>query len=263
MWTHAELRSEARPWEGELWRAVESQAKVATMKLTDSLDEQRILENVLERSKPSFPPEFQPFDYLISTPFRYTPYPHGSRFRRAGQREGAFYCSDESATAIAETSFYRLLFVAEAPGMTLPRTPVEHTVFSISCRSPLVLNLRAPPLDRDTAAWTHPTDCGKCQSLADTARSAGIDAIRYRSVRDPNEGMNCAIFSASAFAEHRPIRRQTWHIFPGQYSIRAWCESPKMELEFRREEFANDPRLAGPPVPVRRRTRKPGRVRGT
>jgi hypothetical protein len=258
MWTPAALHSEARPWDAELWRAVESQTKASTMKLTDSLDEQRILENVLERSKPAFPPEFQGFHYLISTPFRYAPYPHGSRFRRKGQRKGAFYCSDQPSTAIAETSFYRLLFLIESPAMILPRTPVEHTVFSVACKTPLALNLCAPPLDADTAAWMHPIDYTRCQDLADLARKAGIGAIRYASVRDPNGGKNAAILSAGAFAEHRPVQLQTWHIFPGKYSVRAWCENPKMELEFRRQDFAHDPRILDPPQPPHR-TRRPSR----
>jgi hypothetical protein len=247
MWTPGALRSEACPWSGDLWRAVESQAKASTMKLTDySPVEQNILENLLEPTKPPIPPEFEGFHYLLFTPFRYAPYPNGSRFRRAGQREGAFYCSEQAVTAIAETSFYRLLFLAEAPGMKLPRTPVEHTVFSIKCNTPLALNLTAPPFDTEADTWSHPTDYRKCQDLADLARKTGIGAIRYTSVRDPNHGMNCAILAADAFAERRPQGLQTWHIFPGRHSVRAWCESPLMELEFRKEDFANDPRLAEP-----------------
>ena len=42
---------------GALWRGVEAQHVVATMRLADSLGEQRVLEELLEASKPPLPPE--------------------------------------------------------------------------------------------------------------------------------------------------------------------------------------------------------------
>lgn len=242
MWTPDALRSEARPWVSDLWRAVESQAKASTMRLTDTLAEQELLEGILERSKPNWPDECQGLHYLLATPFRYAPYPRGSRFRRAGQRDGAFYCSEMPGTAVAETSFYRLLFFAEAPGMRLPSSPVEHTVFSVRCKTALALNLCEPPLDRDSDMWRQRVDYSACQDLADAARASGVEAIRYVSLRDREAGMNCALLSAAAFAEPHPVSAQTWHIFPGESRVRAWCENPRRSLEFRREDF-NDPRL--------------------
>lgn len=215
------------------------------MRLTDTLAEQQVLEDLLERSKPAVPPEFAGFDYLIYTPFRYAPYPTGSRFRRAGQPEGVFYGSERPGTAIAEIGFYRLLFFAEAPDAVLPSAPVEHTVFAVRCAADRCLALFEPPLDRSAVLWRHPTDYEPCQRLADAAREAGVQVIRYLSVRDPGGGRNAAILSAAAFADRRPRRQQTWHVFPGAASVRAWCEQPKQSLEFRREDFGNDPRLAG------------------
>jgi hypothetical protein len=55
MWTAPALASEARSLSREVWRVVESQSQVATMKLVDSLDEQAILEAELDRSKPAVP----------------------------------------------------------------------------------------------------------------------------------------------------------------------------------------------------------------
>ena len=48
---------------------------------------------------------------LLAAPFRYAPYPKGSRFRRANQREGAFYAAESVITAVAEMAFYRFLFL--------------------------------------------------------------------------------------------------------------------------------------------------------
>lgn len=214
------------------------------MRLTDSLDEQALLEDIIEGSKPNIPAECEALHYLLATPFRYAPYPQGSRFRRAGQREGAFYAAERVATAMAEICFYRLLFFAEAPGATLPNRPVEHTVFAVGCATDRCIDLRQPPFDRERHVWEHLTDYRGCQDIADSARAADIEAVRYRSVRDPGAGANCAIFAASAFAEQEPKNEQTWHIFPGVYSVRAWCESPRAAAEFRREDFRSDPRIA-------------------
>lgn len=244
MWTPDALSSEARSYSGTLWRVVEDQAKASTMRLTDTLDEQRILEESLERSKPPIPRECARLDYLLATPFRYAPYPRGSRFRRADQPEGVFYASEAVETAVAEAAFYRLLFFAESPETRLPSRPVQHTAFSVSARTDRLIDLTAPPLDRDEAVWTHKTAYAPCQELADAARAAAIDALRYRSVRDPEQRANVALLSPRAFGSPRPRSRQTWHIFPRPQAVQAWCESPLVRLEFRREHFAADPRLS-------------------
>ena len=69
-WTAAALASEARPLRGRLWRVVEAQAKVSTMKLTDTLEEQAALERLLDETKPKIPVECEHLGYLLFTPFR-------------------------------------------------------------------------------------------------------------------------------------------------------------------------------------------------
>src|SRR6185295_2574229 len=110
-WTPAALSSKRRALSGVCWRVVEAQHKVSTLKLVDTLDEQALLENLIEQTKPSVPPECRHLHYLLATPFRYgAPYPLGSRFRHAGMTPGVYYASVAVETAIAETAFYRLLF---------------------------------------------------------------------------------------------------------------------------------------------------------
>ena len=256
MWTPDALRSELRTGTLDIWRAVETQYKASTMRLTDTLGEQTLLEDILNRSKPPIPEECAGFHYLIYTPFRYAPYPVGSRFRRDGQREGVFYGSEKIATAVAEIAFYRLLFFLESPDSILPSAPVEHTVFSVGCDSKRLIDLTLPPLDRDADLWTHPVNYGPCQALADAARTAGIEIIRYESVRDPDGNENCAVLSPCAFSDHRPKNEQTWHVFPGSLSVRAWCENPILSLEFSRDDFTNDPRFSAVAPPDRHRRRR-------
>ena len=130
-WTPAALSSDASPLKGECWRVVEAQHHVSTLKHVDSTAEQEVLEDLIDASKPSLPPECQGLHYLLATPFRYgAAHPAGSRFRRAGLTEGVFYLSETSPTAIAEMAFYRLLFFAELPDTPWPANPAEYTGFS-------------------------------------------------------------------------------------------------------------------------------------
>ena len=62
------LSSEARAYQGTCWRLVEAQHIVSTLKLTDSLEEQDLLERLLEESKPLIPAECQHLDYLLGDP---------------------------------------------------------------------------------------------------------------------------------------------------------------------------------------------------
>src|SRR5699024_2665613 len=112
------------------WRMVEAQHRVSTLKLVDGLDEQAVLETILEDTKPPMPAECRHLNYLLATPFRYRPYPHGSRFRRAGPSPGVWYGAARPETAMAEMVFYRFLFLAESPDTPFPGTIGEYTGFS-------------------------------------------------------------------------------------------------------------------------------------
>jgi hypothetical protein len=244
-WTPAALRSEARVWRGKAWRLVEAQHRVSTLKLVDSLAEQALLEDILEATKPPVPPDCRGLDYLLSTPFRYRPYPQGSRFRRAGFTPGVWYGAERVATAVAEMVFYRFLFFAEAPSVPFPDAVAEYTGFSVPLATDRLLDLTAPPLSRDRAAWMHPTDYATCQALAEAARAGGVEVLRSASVRDPGGGANLAVMTCSAFAARAPVDRQTWRIRLGPRGAQALREHPAQGLEFGRDAFAADPRLAG------------------
>ena len=211
IWTPDALSSELRPYERAVWRIVEAQHQVSTMKLVDTLDQQDVLEALIEATKPAYPPECGGLHYLLKTPFRYAAaYPKGSRFRRAGQTPGVFYASERPATAVAEIAFYRLLFFAESPATPWPANPAEYTGFSAAFRTRNLLDLTMPPLDRDAAAWRSLTDYGPCQALAEAARAGAAQIIRYRSVRDPEGGACAAALTCAAFAKPDPSAVQTW-----------------------------------------------------
>jgi hypothetical protein len=215
------------------------------MKLVDSNDEQRILEEEIERAKPPVPAAAEDLDYLLFTPFRYYAYlPQGSRFRRAGFSEGVFYCCESPVTAMAEKAFWQLVFFAESPDTPFPANPAQYTVFSARIHTASCLDLIEPPLVRDAALWTDLSDYSWCQDIADKARACATEAIRYRSVRDPADGYNLAVLSMKAFAAKRPDSMQSWHLQLRPRIAWAKCEAPALSVTFDTALFFRDPRLA-------------------
>lgn len=240
----AALSREAHRAAGSCWRVVEGQHHVSTLALVDSLAEQERLEQLIDATKPTVPVECRDLHYLLFTPFRYGPYPHGSRFRRAGLSPGVFYASAAVETAIAELAFHRLLFFAESPATPWPANAGEHTAFSVRYGSGKAIDLTRPPFLRRRKNWMHPTDYAPCQALADEARAVGIEIIRFASVRDPQHRLNIALLTCRAFRAKAPAERQSWRIRLGPSGVQAVRDFPRSSLEFDRAAFAADPRLA-------------------
>jgi hypothetical protein len=229
---------------GMCWRLVEAQHHVPTMKLVDTLAEQSALESIIEETKPRIPPDCAGLHYLLATPFRYgAPYPAGSRFRRAGLTAGVFYASRERETAVAEMAFHRLLFFADSPATPWPSRAGDYTAFSVRYGTRAGLDLAVPPLDRDRPTWTHPTAYDPCQDFADAAREADVEILRYPSARHAG-GVNLALLTCRGFASSEPIERRTWRILLTARGARAVCDFPESRLEFGRDAFAGDPRIA-------------------
>jgi hypothetical protein len=208
-WTPAAVASERRGWQGQLWRAVEAQHRVSTLRLVDTLAEQALLESLLEASKPALPSLDTPRHYLLTTPFRYpSPYPGGSRFRAATD-PGVFYGADERRTACAELGYWRWRFLQDSPALlrleSLPQTLFQSEV---DC---MMIDLTQPPFARDAARWTSRRDYAACQQLSAVARTASVDAIRYQSVRDLQAGMCMAVLMLTAFTP-RTLVEQTWRL---------------------------------------------------
>ncbi|WP_027230590.1 RES family NAD+ phosphorylase [Phyllobacterium sp. UNC302MFCol5.2] len=245
IWTPDALRSEARDSHGGCWRLVEAQHRVSTMKLVDTLDEQALLEDELEATKPPLPPACIHLDYLLATPFRYGRYPGNSRFRREGYSPGVFYSSEMVETAVAETAFYRLLFFIESPGTPWPRNALEFTAFEARYATTHAIDLTVAPFAEHRSRWTHPTDYSACLDLADAALAAGIDLIRYQSVRDPQGGANLALLSCACFAMPNPVRKTTWRLHFSDYGVNAICDMPDLRLGFTLATFGDDPRIKG------------------
>ena len=207
------MTSPAKPWdEGwwsavaqrrvRLWRGVEAQHIVSTMKLVDSEAEQAELERILEASKPPAPPAH----FLVATPFRY-PSPHASRFRGAGQR-GIWYGAETVRTACTELGYWRWRFLVDSDGLRDGELIASFTLFPAIVDG-RAIDLSAPPWDARRDDWTS-DDYARCQRLAAEARERGVEWLRYWSARHVS-GHCAAVLEPTVLAEPQLVRQQTWH----------------------------------------------------
>lgn len=204
------LRKTIRRLSATPWRVVEAQHRASTMRLVDTLDEQRTLEDLLDASKPPLPAEATRLHYLLATPFRYpAPPPGGSRFRGIGD-PGVWYGADVVHTALAEVAYWRLRFLADSPS-TPDLPPVPHTAFRAGIAGSAIV-LQQPPYDRQRKQWEDPASYEATQAFARTAREAGVALIRYRSVRDPEHRAAVAVLTPKAFRKPEPFEQHTWLI---------------------------------------------------
>lgn len=230
------VRATARNASGKPWRIVEAQHRVPTMRVVDTLDEQRVLEDLLEASKPPVPDDARRLHYLLSTPFRYpAPPPVGSRFRGIGD-PGVWYGADVVETALAEVAYWRLRFLGDSPA-TPDLLPVPHTAFRASVGG-IAISLARPPFDRQHRQWEDPASYVATQALARVAREASVAMIRYRSVRDPEHREAVAVLTPKAFRNAEPIERCTWLIKVGRAQVLA-------ESDLGRERLSFEPSMLG------------------
>ena len=223
-----------------LWRAVEAQHVVATMRLVDTRDEQLLLEQLLEGNKPPLAAGTAHLHYLLATPFRYRS-PFGSRFRTPHD-PGVLYGAEAQRTACAELGYWRWRFLLDSPSLGHLDTTAQ-TVFRLRVRG-LAIDLRRPPLVSRRLEWTDPAHYGPCQALGSEARDAGVALVRYESVRDPEHGGCIAVLDPAAISHPDPVAREIWYLLvtrerarwmPGdhgrhaagwQFEAQAWGATP-------------------------------------
>jgi hypothetical protein len=235
------------PIRGRLVRLVESQGQVATLQLVDTLEEQALLEELLETSKPRMPPPAEPLHYLLKTPFRYPPLRWGSRFGRRHE-PSLFYGALKLETAMAESAFYRFVLWE---GMSEPppsgRILSEHASFEARFQVQKGVRLQLPPFREHEGELCNPSDYSVCQGLGSAMREAGIEAFEYRSARCQQGGTNVALFAPSAFTEKRPRNLMPWLCeTTAEYVAFKHAQVPDSPRLYRREQYLLDGRLPYP-----------------
>jgi len=211
IWTRCAGSSRLRRLEGRAWRAVEAQHVVSTSKLADSPAEQEALERMIDSVKPPPPGdrEFSGLHYLLTTPFRYPPLAHGSRFATRFER-ALWYGSRELRSVFAEVAYYRLLFL-EGTTARLGRLEVDLSLFRVPLRTRRGIDLTRPPFAAYRGRISSPSAYDDSQRLGREMREAGVEGFLYRSARDREGGTHVALFTPRAFATRRPSAAQTWH----------------------------------------------------
>lgn len=205
-WKAAWFETGVRTKTAQLWRGVEAQHVVSTMRLADNAAEQRVLEELLEASKPAPPPEALGRHYLLFTPFRYRS-PIASRFRQPHE-PGVWYGAEELRTACGEVAYWKWRFLMESDALRDAALHTEHTFFRARVRGSCA-DLTAAPWKAAARAWTDPRDFASCQELGAEARSRDVAWIRYQSVRVA--GGHCgAVLKAPALALDSGYEQQTW-----------------------------------------------------
>ncbi len=189
-----------------LWRGVEAQHVIATLRLTDTRAEHETLEALIEQSKPPLPAGSAAHHFLLFTPFRYRP-PYPSRFRRPADA-GVWYGAEQLATACAEVAYWRWRFLMDSAGLREQSLITEHTFFQARVRGRCA-DLTTAPWDSAAAAWTQRDDYAACQDLAGEARKREIAWIRYTSVRAA-EGTCAAVLRAETLSVLPGFEQQTW-----------------------------------------------------
>jgi hypothetical protein len=192
-----------------LLRMVESQEQVATSRLVGTLERQAVLEELLEAAKPPLPRKTAGLHYLFATPFRYPPLRHGSRFGTRAE-PSLFYGARGLSPLLAEAAYYRFVFWE---GMQRPPPAplrTQHTLFRARYRTQNGLRLQQLPFNRYRAALRDPARYGATQLLGQRMRAAGVEAFEYESARDPDAGINVALFSPHALVSRRPQGREAW-----------------------------------------------------
>jgi hypothetical protein len=244
LWQHCDGPRQIQPLQCRAHRVVESQQVIATLALVDTLAEQDLLEQLLDTAKPARPQAHR--HYLLTTPFRYPPLIHGSRF---GQHHepSLFYAATTLPTALAETAYYRLVFLAGLSQPFAQPLNTEHTAFFVHVASDSAVLLQTPPFDEHCELLMSRTDYTITQQLGGDMRTAGITAFQYRSARDPEGGINIGLFVPQVIRSNAPQSPSRWlcQSTPDGIAFRAVDEHASVRF-FARECFLVDGRLPAP-----------------
>ncbi len=217
------------PLSMQAWRGVEAQHVVSTMRLVDSFEEQALLEQILEQSKPALPASSHSRHYLLTTPFRYRPI-HESRFRRAHEN-GVWYGAETLEAACAEVAYWRWRFIMDSATLIQSELLTEHTFFKAQVDG-RALDLTRSPWDAHSDLWSKPNDYTATQEIARQAKNQEVQWIQYSSVRAP--GHRCAaVFDVEALSlSDFEATKQTLHCKATRQAVMMVNASTRLSWSF-------------------------------
>jgi hypothetical protein len=224
---------------------VETQEHAATTQLVDDLDEQFMLEQMLDATKPNYRDHTAQRHYLISTPFRYPPLQHGSRFGDMTM-PSYFYASESVEAMLAEFAFYRFVFFHDMASPYPGVVNSAHHSFAIDVNTQSMADLtRIDDLDIHQRLIS-PVDYSFTQQLGKMLiQQHNVDVLRFDSARC-TQGVNVAIAEPDAITSTEPKRNVHWkcQTDSNKLSISAPNQAP---IHFQLSDFLVEgalPRLA-------------------
>ncbi|GAA6136188.1 RES family NAD+ phosphorylase [Oceaniserpentilla sp. 4NH20-0058] len=230
---------------GEVFRLVENQEQIATRSYVDTLEEQDILEQILEQSKPRYHVDTpEGMHYLLKSPFRYPPLHYGSRFGRTVEF-GIFYGALTAKTVLAEVAFYRCVYW-HSPEEPFPNPLIsQHTLFSALFESQQGIDLRKAAFNEYHRDLQSPTEYRSSQQLGSVMRDYA-HMFLYASARDPDQGGCVGIFTPKVFINTKPNIHGTYHC-ETDGKIVSFREAGSFDrLQFRVEQFFVNGKLPQP-----------------
>ncbi len=245
LWAASAAAQHIAPFDARAYRVVESQETVATMTLVDNRDEQALLEELLDASKPPLAPDLRGLHYLLAAPFRYPPLKYGSRFGARHERS-LFYGSANLGTAFAECAYYRLVFLSGPRQAFSDDLITFHTAFSVVVRSERGLDLCQPAFSAITPILRSASDYQRAQQFGSAMRAAGVDAFSYYSARATgDEAINIGVFSPAAL-NNQIDNSAAWVCISNRQQIRWVDPLHRSAMAFAREQFEIDGQLPQP-----------------
>lgn len=248
IWKLSQGEKHITPMMATIYRLVESQEQIATLGLVNNVYEQGILEELLESTKSPLPMDSDSFHYLLKTPFRYPPLKYGSRFGTSFE-PSLFYGSLNILTALAETAYYRFVYMLgpEVPFASMISS--EYSSFSVKVRSSNSIFLDKPPFAEYTPYLTSPVSYVETQQLGSNMRQSGIEMFQYISARDKqNQGKNIALFTPKAFQGTKPLKITHWLCQTSMDEVGFLAKEGQERLLFTQQEFWVDGKLPSPAV---------------
>jgi len=192
-----------------VFRIVETQEIAATAGLVDDSNEQYLLEQLLDHVKPPYRQHTEKLHYLISTPFRYPPLKYGSRFGDITM-PSYFYASEQIATALAESAFYRFVFLHD---MSVPYNKTlksGHMTFSVKIQSSGMADLTQVKSKGIATLLKSPSDYLLTQQLGKIlTQEKAAQVIKFYSARDKS-GINFAVAEAKVIKSTTPENSINW-----------------------------------------------------
>jgi hypothetical protein len=230
------IKKHLQPLSMRLYRVVESQEEVATTIITSNSNDQNLLEDMLENSKPKISDALAKCHYLISTPFRYPPLSHGSRFGSILE-PGLFYGSTTIATALAEIAYYRFRFLADmgdSNKVTKHKPQSNHTGFYVNTHSEKGLTLFNKPfleMQLDSPDSYHAS-----QPFGSKMRKAGVELFKFKSARKAG-GFNGGCFNHEVIKSKKPCATEHWQCLMLENRIVFQKTLTKDSFEFLKSAF--------------------------